>query len=119
MKLKKVLERVDYKLLKGNIEVEVCDLAYDSRKVMDGYIFVCLVGNDLDGHDYIDNAIRNGAKAIILCREIDVPSNISVVLVDDTSKVLSRLSMNLLDNPHKKLTTIAITDAIISESNYE
>jgi len=115
MKLKKILERVDYKLLKGNDDIDVCDLTYDSRKVSDGDVFVCIIGNNVDGHDYIDNALLNGAKAIIVSREVDVSDNVSVILVDDTNKILSRLSMNLFDNPHKKLTTIAITDTIKSE----
>ena len=61
MKLKKILEKIDYKLLKGSEEVEVCDLAYDSRNVSDGYVLVSIVGNNVDGHDYIDNAIEKGA----------------------------------------------------------
>ena len=109
MKLKKILEKIDYKLLKGSEEVEVCDLAYDSRNVSDGYVFVSIVGNNVDGHDYIDNAIEKGAKAIIVSKEVEVSGDVTVVLVDNTSKILSRLSMNLFDNPQDKMTTIAIT----------
>ena len=62
MKLKKLLEKIDYTLLKGNEEIEVCDLGYDSRSISNGYAFVCLVGNNADGHNYIESAIENGAK---------------------------------------------------------
>jgi len=109
MKLKKILEKIDYKLLKGNEEIEICDLTYDSRNVSDGYVFVALVGNNVDGHDYIEKAIECGAKAVIVCKDVEVSGDIAVILVDDTSKLLSRLSMNLFDNPHKKMTTVAIT----------
>ena len=109
MKLKKILDKIDYALLKGNEEVEICDLAYDSRKVSDGYAFVAIVGNNVDGHDYVKAAIENGAKALIVCKDIEISDDIAVVKVDDTNKLLSRLSMNLFDNPHKKMTTIAIT----------
>ena len=109
MKLKKLLEGIDYTLIKGNDEIEICDLAYDSRNVNDGFVFVSIVGNNVDGHDYIDTAIENGAKAIIVSKDVDVSNDVTVVKVDDTSKILSKLSMNLFDNPHKKMTTIAIT----------
>lgn len=109
MKLKKILEKVDYTLLKGNDDVEISNIAVDSRNVSDGCAFVCLVGSQVDGHDYVANAIENGAKAIIVSKKIEVGSDVSIVLVEDTSKVLSRLSMNLFENPQEKLTTIAIT----------
>ena len=109
MKLKKILDKIEYTLLKGSDEVEIKDIAYDSRKVEDGFAFVAIVGNNVDGHDYIDGAISSGASVVIVSKKVDVRDDITVVLVDDTSKILSRLSMNLFDNPHKKITTIAIT----------
>lgn len=109
MKLKKILNKIDYTLLNGNEEIEIKDIAYDSRIVNEGYAFVAIIGNNVDGHDYIDSAINNGAKALIVSKKIDVENDITVILVDDTSAILSRLSMNLFDNPQKKMTTIAIT----------
>ena len=109
MKLKKLLDKIDYTILNGNDEVEIKDIAYDSRKVSEDFAFVAIVGNNVDGHDYIDSAINNGAKALIVSKKIEVNSDIAVVLVDNTSDILSRLSMNLFDNPQSKMTTIAIT----------
>ena len=109
MKLKKLLEKIDYTLVKGNEEIEIVDLAYDSRKVSDNYAFVAIVGNNVDGHDYVEDAIKNGAKLLIVSKDIEVSSDVTVIKIEDTSKYLSRLSMNLFDNPHKKMTTVAIT----------
>ena len=109
MNLNKLLNKIEYTLLKGNEDVVVNDIAYDSRKVEDGYAFVSIVGNNVDGHDYIDDAIKSGASVLIVSRDIEVESGITVIKVDDTSKILSRLSMNLFDNPQDKMTTIAIT----------
>ena len=109
MKLEKLLDKIDYTLLKGNMDIEVKDIAYDSRNVDEGYAFIAIVGNNVDGHDYIDSAIDKGASLIIVSREVDVSSDVTVIKVDDTSKILSKLSMNLFDNPHKKMKTIAIT----------
>lgn len=109
MKLKKLLDKIDYTIINGNDEVEIKDIAYDSRKVLEDFAFVAIVGNNVDGHDYIDSAINSGAKALIVSKKIEVNSDIAVVLVDNTSDILSRLSMNLFDNPQEKMTTIAIT----------
>ena len=110
MKLEKLLDKIDYTLVKGNIEVLVKDIAYDSRNVLDDYAFIALIGNNVDGHEYIDNAIDNGAKVIIVSKDIGVvEEDVTIIKVDNTNKILSRLSMNLFNNPHKKMTTIAIT----------
>ena len=109
MKLEKLLDKIDYTLLKGNMDIEVKDIAYDSRNVDEGYAFIAIVGNNVDGHDYIYSAIDKGASLIIVSREVDVSSDVTVIKVDDTSKILSKLSMNLFNNPHKKMKTIAIT----------
>ena len=109
MKLEKLLEKIDYTLLRGNLDVSVNDIAYDSRKVKNSDVFVSIVGSNVDGHDYIDMAIESGASVVIVSKNIDIDSDVTVVMVEDTSKILSRLSMNLFDNPHKKMRTIAIT----------
>ena len=110
MKLEKLLDKIDYTLVKGNCDLLVKDIAYDSRNVLDDYAFIALIGNNVDGHEYIDNAIDNGAKVIIVSKDIGVvEEDVTIIKVDDTNKILSRLSMNLFNNPHKKMTTIAIT----------
>ena len=109
MKLEKLLDKIDYTLLKGNMDIEVKDIAYDSRNVDEGYAFIAIVGNNVDGHDYIDSAIDKGVRVIIVSKDVDVSNDVTVIKVDNTSRILSKLSMNLFDNPHKKMTTIAIT----------
>ena len=105
MKLKKLLEKIDYTLLKGNEEIEVCDLGYDSRSISNGYAFVCLVGNNADGHNYIESAIENGANVIIVSKDVEVSSDVTVVKVEDTNKLLSRLSLNLFDKVEELFVT--------------
>lgn len=110
MKLEKLLNKIDYTLLQGNIELNIKDLAYDSRNVSNGYAFIALNGNNVDGHDYINDAINKGAKVIIVNKDITLDNkDITIIKVENTNKILSRLSLNLFDNPHKKITTIAIT----------
>ena len=62
MKLEKILNNIDYKLIKGSLDTEVSGLYYDSRKVTNGSAFICLSGTQVDGHDYIKSAIEKGSN---------------------------------------------------------
>lgn len=109
MELKKILNNIDYELVKGNIDIDINDICYDSRKVTKGDMFVCLSGALSDGHNFIDMAIEKGASAIVIERDIDVNGDVTVIKIEDTRKNLSILSSNYFNNPSSKLTTIAIT----------
>ena len=108
MKLERVLEKVEYSIINGNTDIEITDICYDSRKIKEGCLFICLVGSSFDGHDYIDSAIEKGAKAVLVEKDI-TRKDITVIKVDNTRRVLSQVSINYFNNPGSKLTTIAIT----------
>lgn len=109
MRVRDILCDIDYKVIKGNIDIEVNDICYDSRKVRDNVLFVCLVGNSSDGHDYIDSAISNGASCIVCERDINIDGDVTVILVNDTRRYLSKMSINFFDNPSSEMVTIGIT----------
>lgn len=109
MKLIKILSGIKYEVVKGDIEIEVNNISYDSRKVGKEDAFICLVGASIDGHDYIEKAIESGANTIIVQKDINIDSDVTVIKLEDTRKSLSRLAINYFDNPSSELTTIAIT----------
>lgn len=109
MKLEKILNNIDYKLIKGSLDTEVSGLYYDSRKVTNGSAFICLSGTQVDGHDYIKSAIEKGATTIIIEKDVEVPKDVTVVKLPNTRKNLSLLAINYFDNPASKLTMIGIT----------
>ena len=109
MKLRELLNDVEYELVQGNLDIEISDIAYDSRKVNDDTLFVAMKGFRVDGHDYIDKAIENGAKCIIVEADVNVNDDITVVKLKDTRTDLSKLARALFGYPDKEMTTIAIT----------
>ena len=109
MKLRELLKDVDYELIQGNLDIEVSDIAYDSRKAQDGVMFMALVGFRVDGHDYIDAAIENGCRVIAVEHDVNVGEDITVIKLKDTRVDLSILSRTLFGYPDKEMTTIAIT----------
>lgn len=109
MKLNKILAGINYELIKGSTDIDIKDLSNDSRKIKENFLFVATSGYEDDGHNYINNAISNGATAIIISKNITVESDICIIKVPNTNKIMSKLSMNFFDNPQDKLIKIGIT----------
>ena len=108
MELSKVMNGVNVIKSYGDLGVDITDIAYDSRKAQKGGAFVCLRGADVDGHDYINSAIKNGASVIISEKDINL-EGVTVLMVENTRKVLALISANFFNHPAKELTTIGIT----------
>lgn len=109
MKLINLFKDIKYTLVKGNMEEEISDIVYDSRKAKAGTLFMAIVGSQVDGHDYIDDAIKKGSSVIVVSKEVDISRDVTVIKVDDTRRILSKLTMILFNYPQSKLKTIAIT----------
>lgn len=60
VKLTKLLEKVDYQLIQGSLDTEVADIAYDSRKIKKGMLFLAIAGTVVDGHKFIPDVIERG-----------------------------------------------------------
>ncbi|MBR1779542.1 MAG: UDP-N-acetylmuramoyl-L-alanyl-D-glutamate--2,6-diaminopimelate ligase [Clostridia bacterium] len=109
MRLKDILRDVEHKTVAGNENIEITDIVYDSRKVTKQSVFVCLAGSNFDGHEYINDAIKGGAIAIVAERAIKAPQSATVVMVKDTRKALAFMAAEFFGHPASKLKTIGIT----------
>lgn len=94
----------------GAGDVAVNLLTFDSRKVCSGACFFAVRGTQVDGHQFIDTAIANGAVAVV-CEELpkNKPDNVAFVKVDDTSYALGLMASEYYDNPSKRLRLVGIT----------
>ena len=109
MILRDLLKDVEYELVQGDLDLEVLDIAYDSRNIKEGMAFVALKGFRVDGHDYIENAIEKGCRCIILEDDESISDDVTVIKLKDTRTDLSKLSRTLFDYPDKEMTVVAIT----------
>ncbi len=109
MKLRDLLSSIEYTLVQGSVDIEVSDVIYDSRKVIEDSSFVCIKGYATDGHKYAADAVEKGATSLIVTEDVDVPSNVTVVKVADARAVLSKMSAEYFSNPAKELITIGVT----------
>lgn len=114
MELKKLLQGIEGLKAKGNIDVEISSIACDSRKVKKDGLFIAINGFEVDGHDYIKQAIENGAKAIVVeqgakIKKTDVNEDTIIVVAEDSRKALAKIACNFYGNPSKKMKMIGIT----------
>lgn len=109
MKLEILLEEMEYQLMNGTLEQEVSQIDYDSRLVKDNSLFVCIKGANVDSHDFIDQVIEDGARTIVIEREVAYKEGITYILVEDARKALALLSCAFFGHPSRKLTVIGIT----------
>lgn len=80
----------------------------NSKEVEPGDIFVCTMGVTADRHDFIDEAIKNGASAIVVSRDVG-DKTVPVIKVDNTNLELRRLSAKFYDYPSEKAYIIGVT----------
>jgi UDP-N-acetylmuramoyl-L-alanyl-D-glutamate--2,6-diaminopimelate ligase len=109
MILKEMLEQLEYTCVQGDVNHPVKELVYDSRKVTEGCVFVCISGAVFDGHAYVKEVGEKGAAAIIVEKEVELPPQVTVIRVKDTRLALAYLSAAYFGHPARKLTTIGIT----------
>ncbi len=108
--VKDILHKVSVITISGDIQKLVSNVEYDSRRVVDGSLFVAQKGLVFDGHKFIDKAIKLGAKTII-CENLPVTLNekITYVQVEDTNRALAKVASNYFENPSSKLKLIGVT----------
>ncbi len=90
-------------------DLNVLGLNYDSRLVNSGEIFVAISGIRFDGHDYVKEAIAKGAIAVVVERTLNLPGNITQILVDNSRHALGIMAATYYNHPSRKLKIIGIT----------
>ncbi|MCC8140957.1 MAG: UDP-N-acetylmuramoyl-L-alanyl-D-glutamate--2,6-diaminopimelate ligase [Lachnospiraceae bacterium] len=109
MNVSDLLQKLDYECLQGTPDREMTTLVYDSRKIEEGSVFVCIKGAVSDGHVYAAQAAEKGAAALIVEHPVDVPGDVTVIRVDDTRLALAEASAAYFGYPAEEMTTIGIT----------
>ncbi|WP_189188198.1 UDP-N-acetylmuramoyl-L-alanyl-D-glutamate--2,6-diaminopimelate ligase [Streptomyces albiflavescens] len=110
MKLSELLDGFDHEIVHGNTGVEITGVAYDSRKLNQGALFIAVRGFSVDGHRFVDQAVERGATALLVDREIgDVPAGVCVVRVADTRIASPVVASRYFGEPGREMDVVAIT----------
>jgi len=92
----------------GDDAVEVKDLAYDSRKVEPGTLFFCVVGENVDGHEFGVRAVEEGASALVVEREL-TEVDVAQVVVPDSRAAMAPLAARFWGDPTARLRMVGVT----------
>ena len=107
MKLRDILEGIEIRSIHADPEMEITGIAYDSRTVEPGQLFVAVTGFAADGHRFIPMAVEKGAAAV-LC-QTPPEGEIPYVQVENTRSALALASANFFGRPAEKMKFIGIT----------
>lgn len=88
-------------------DAEITGIAYDSRNVIAGNVFVCIKGYETDGHKFAKMAEKNGAALIVAEEEIDV--GIPVIYVKNSRAAIAEMACRYYGHPSEKFKLIGVT----------
>ena len=108
--LKDILYKVTINAVVGSTGVDVNAIHFDSRAVSNGDVFVAIKGTTVDGHNYIEKAIKLGAIAVV-CESLpeNLQNGITYIEVENTSSALAFMASNYYENPSGNLRLVGVT----------
>lgn len=115
MKLKEILVGIEGLKVRGDLDIDITHIDKDSRNIKENGLFIAIKGFDTDGHEYIESAIKQGAKAVVLQEGVTaatikkIPAEITVVVAKDSRYALAICSCNFYGNPSRKFKLIGVT----------
>ena len=108
--LKDILYRVKLLSVSGDMDQKVDDICFDSRKVKDHSLFVAVRGTRVDGHEFIDEAIDKGAKAILAEQLPEkLKDGVTYITSENSARALGFVASNFYGNPSARLKLVAVT----------
>lgn len=105
MRISAITENIDHKLIGS--DAEITEIAYDSRKVKPGNLFCCINGTHKDGHEYAEAAVKAGASALLVEREL--PLDVPQILVENSRIAMAEIAENFFGHPLDGIPVVGIT----------
>jgi UDP-N-acetylmuramoyl-L-alanyl-D-glutamate--2,6-diaminopimelate ligase len=109
VKLDDLLKNVNILNLSRGKDADIKGIAINSRKTGRDFLFAAIPGFKKDGHEFTDEAVRNGACAVMAQKNINLPPHITRIIVKDCRKELPLMCRNFFNNPSKNLILTGIT----------
>ncbi len=113
MKLFDVLEGLEYSCLRGSLDIDVECITDDSRTVCSNSLFFAIIGDNFNGHKFVNSAVQNGA-VVIIGREVDnvlddVKNDITLIKINDQRRAISKIASNFYGDVSKSICMIGVT----------
>lgn len=104
-----LLHGLPHELVRGQLDLTITGLAYDSRRVTPGTAFIALPGTRVDGHDFAAAAVGLGASLVITGRPVELPGGTAIARVENPRAAMAQLAAQFHGQPSAKLNLIGIT----------
>ena len=108
MNLSELLKEIEIKQVHGSVQVGITGIAFDSRAVKPGNLFVCISGFQTDGHRFAPDAVEKGAAAIVVEQDLH-ELGITCIVVENTRRALAQISAAFYQHPDRRFCLIGIT----------
>lgn len=108
MKLYSLLKNVKCRVL-GNINLNISGLYHRDTEVKSNGLFFCIRGTQVDGVDFVKNAVKNGAVAVVTQQEISGLFGVTQIIVKNVREIMSLIACKFYKNPTEKLKIIGVT----------
>lgn len=108
-KIKSLIDLLPEAKIIGDENKCIDTIEHDSRKVGKNSLFVCIPGAKVDGHNYISQAVQNGAVAVLVEKDIVEIDGVTIIKVDDVKAAIQAIVPYFYDYPARKLRMIGIT----------
>jgi len=109
LKLKDLLKGIEFSVLAGELDKEISGIYYDSRRVTPGALFVCVSGFKTDGHLYASQAVKKGAAAVLVEKEISINKDVTCILTPNNREIMPQLAANYYQEPSKNMRVVGVT----------
>ncbi len=109
MTLEMLLKDIKTKTITGRLDTEIKGLSSDSRSLASGDLFVAIKGENVDGHDFISNAVKRGAAAVVYEDKVKTTPSVPFIQVEDTKEALACISNNFYRRPSESLVLLGVT----------
>lgn len=107
--LKDIVEGIEIVKQSGSSDAQISELVFDSRKAKEGTAFFAIKGSAVDGHDFIPTVIEAGCKVVFADHIVEVPSDVTLIVTENTSKSLALAATNFYNHPSKNLKLVGVT----------
>ncbi|MCE5330009.1 UDP-N-acetylmuramoyl-L-alanyl-D-glutamate--2,6-diaminopimelate ligase, partial [bacterium] len=104
-----ILKEINLLEITGSTDKEISGISYDSRKIKKDALFVAIPGFKKDGHEFICDAVKNGASAVVSQKKLQLAGNITQIIVSDSRTALAGISSNFYNKPSSNLVLTGIT----------
>lgn len=109
MLIKEIIEATNGELLSGHLDDDITGFTQDTRKIEQGDMYIPLVGENNDGHNYIRHAFINGASSILTSQKVNYPDK-NVIYVKDTMQAMADMATYL--RTHRNVKVVGITGSV-------